>query len=209
MSSYLQISSGRGPGECSWVVSKLLEYLLDYTKKKEGLELEVIDRVPDSTIGLHSALLKISGADAKKFMDEWQGTILWKGQSTLRPQHKRKNWFVSLFEFVIPEEIKLKKEDLKIQAVSAQGPGGQHINRSKTAIRLLHIPTGIVVTAQDERSQKMNKELALLRLTQLIAYKNQNSLSFHDQKRWQQHNELERGNPVKIFKGKNFNLEEL
>jgi peptide chain release factor len=202
---WLQITSGRGPVECCWVVAKLAE-ILPAEAKKAGLTAEVIEAVKGSeSKTLRSALLSLS-SNKNDFISQWEGSILWIGKSSFRPHHKRKNWFVGIEAIRIPESIKWSEKELKIETMRASGPGGQHVNKVETAVRIIHTPTGLTATASEERSQLMNKKLALARLSLLLKQKQEHGEKEAQQKRWQQHNDLERGNPVRSYKGVKFKL---
>ena len=88
--------------------------------------------------------------------------------------------------------------------MKASGPGGQHVNKTNTAVRVTHKSTGLIAKAQEERSQYMNKKLALARLLKLIEQKQYDTEKGVQQNRWEMHNDLERGNSVRVFHGANF-----
>lgn len=79
-------------------------------------------------------------------------------------------------------------------------------NKNKVRVRAFHIPTGLTVTASEERSQYMNKKLALCSLSNTLKEKNAHNFSKHKKKMWEQHNTLERGNPFRMYEGKEFRL---
>jgi peptide chain release factor len=155
---------------------------------------------------VRSATLQISGDDTRidTFLKEWIGTIQWIGQSTYRKFHKRKNWFIGIFEIEDQTEIQLKNHEIKYQAIRSSGPGGQHVNKVSSAIRATHMPTGIQVVVMDTRSQHQNKKLARERLQLKVAKQNLEGLKASVKDQWENHQELERGNPVKIFTGSDF-----
>ena len=197
--AYIQITSGRGPAECCRVVSKVVEKMLKEAKQR-GIYAEVVQREEgeiDRT--LLSAVIFLAGDGLDAFTDSWEGTILWISQSPYRKYHKRKNWFVGVQCLPVFEENQWNANNLRIQPLKASGPGGQHVNKTESAIRVTHIPSGISVTACDERSQLQNKKQAIERLKiKLAAYERKRESAF-TQANWQNHNELERGNPVRVI----------
>ena len=88
----------------------------------------------------------------------------------------------------------------------SSGPGGQNVNKVETAVRATHLPTDFTVTASEERSQYMNKKLALARLSNLIKARNEENSSNNKRTMWMQHNTLERGNPIRVYEGAGFKL---
>lgn len=209
-SIFMQISSAQGPLECEFAVLQTLKELIKEAKSYE-LELEVIERVTSTHPQcLKSVLLKITGAQLKLMQRNWQDensaedgsgatTVLWQFNSPFRVHLKRKNWFVGIF-MDNTYENKLDMSDIKIDTMRAQGAGGQHVNKTESAVRITHLPTGIVAICQNERSQHSNKKEALSLLNYRVkAYQN----TLQNKKiaeRWQQHYNVERGNPVRIFK---------
>ena len=202
----LQISAGRGPAECAWVVAQVLKVML-IKAKNLGLETTTLHRETGIENGtLFSATMQVEGGKAQEFALEWVGTIQWIGQSPFRKFHKRKNWFIGVSELQLTEDvIKINEQDISYQATRAGGPGGQHVNKVSTAIRATHIPTRICVLASDSRSQLQNKKLARLRLLKMLEIKQLQARNEQIIEGWQCHNELERGNPIMVFKGMEFN----
>lgn len=199
---YLQISSGRGPAECCRTVAKLLELIIKEAIKT-GLKLEVIDREEgELNRTLQSAIVMIEGTNMQPFVKQWEGTVLWISKSPYRKFHKRKNWFVGIKQIEIPESNKFDESQIVFQTLKASGPGGQHVNKTESAVRATHKPSGISVTVSDQRSQHQNKQLAIERLRiKLYAYENEQIVALKQQS-WDNHNNLERGNPVKTIEQK-------
>jgi len=201
MQIILQITSARGPVECCWVVARLAEELVA-DAAKQGLVAAVIEEEPGPEKGtLMSALIHIDGEGCPAFAASWVGTVQWIATSPFRPGHKRKNWFVGVNQITIPETSKFREQDVLMETLKASGPGGQHVNTTESAVRLVHIPTGLTTIARDERSQAANRKRALERLAILIARHEQQQLAKAQKKRWDSHNELVRGNPVRVYEG--------
>jgi len=198
--TYIQITSGRGPTECCRVVSKIVEKILKEAKQ-QGIYAEVVEREKgEINRTLLSAIIFLAGEYLETFIDSWEGTVLWIAQSPYREFHKRKNWFVGIQCLPVFEENKWNESDIRVQSLKASGPGGQHVNKTESAVRVTHIPSGISVIASDERSQLQNKKQAIERLKiKLADYEQERKLAF-TQENWQNHNELERGNPVRVIK---------
>jgi peptide chain release factor len=198
--TYIQITSGRGPAECCRVVSKIVEYILKEARQR-GIYAEVVEREEgEINRTLLSAVLFLVGENLSDFTDSWEGTVLCIAQSPYRKFHKRKNWFVGVQCLQAFEESKWNESDIRVQTLRASGPGGQHVNKTESAVRVTHIPSGISVTASEERSQLQNKKQAVERLKiKLAAYEQQRAMAF-GRDNWQNHKELERGNPVRVIK---------
>ena len=202
----IQITAGTGPAECTWVVAKVLKELLK-AATLEKLNYDILNQEKGEENGtVRSATVQLVGDDKtiNKFLNQWTGTVQWIGQSTFRKFHKRKNWFVGIFEMEDVLELELKETEVYYQAIRSSGPGGQHVNKVSSAIRATHKPTGIQVVAMDTRSQHQNKKLAKNRLAQKVAQKNLEGFKASIKDQWENHRELERGNPVKVFTGTDF-----
>lgn len=208
MICWVQITAGRGPEECCWVVSRLTRYFID-DAGRHGFEAKVLDVVPGSGSNtIHSALIAVEGPDGvTEYVKSWQGTVQWIGQSMFRPRHKRKNWFVSVR--VLDKSKKCEELDegnIRIERMRSSGPGGQHVNKTETAVRVTHVPTGLSTISREERSQHLNKVLAIARLQELLSQKIQEEEMIFQKERWRRHNEVERGNATRVFTGRNFKL---
>lgn len=210
----LLISAGCGPKECAWLVAQLIPKMIEQARKA-GLQSQVIDvRAYDKHLrnqalvapdAYTSCVLALYGANAALFSRQWIGTIKWQGQSIYRPTHARQNWFVSVTAVAeirshseMPEQF---MRDVQIKCIRAKGPGGQHVNKTSSAVQLLHKPTGLTVKVEDTRSQHRNRELAIARLAALLQQAHEQTLARQRSDQRLQHFQLERGRPVKIFTG--------
>ena len=196
----IQITSGRGPAECCRVVAKLQQLLLKQGRQ-QGFDMEVLETVPGDIAGtLHSATILAKGADLRPFIKEWRGTVRWVAQSPYRKFHKRKNWFAGIEIFDVKNLMAWQEKDVRFETCRASGPGGQNVNKVESAVRGIHIPTGIQVLVMDSRSQHQNRKLCLERLEAKFMAWQTNQLVEQQQSRWQEHDALERGNAVKTIK---------
>ncbi|MGB1039696.1 MAG: peptide chain release factor H [Flavobacteriales bacterium] len=207
MKKYIQITSGRGPEECCFVVSQVLKKLIKECKAADCYH-EIITREPSNINGnLYSASLWIDTTKNKGLGNDWIGTIQWIGTSTFRKYHKRKNWFVGVFEIEQSSIKALNQKDIRYEATRSSGPGGQHVNKVSSAIRATHLPTGISVKVIDTRSQVQNKKLAKIRLEKAWNEHQLSLIKTNEEGVWNNHLNLQRGNPVKVFKSKDFKLD--
>ena len=203
---WLQISSGRGPVECQLAAAKLTDVLIKEARAAQ-LSCEVLEIVEGDGRGCAlSALLSIGGAGALAFAGKSCGSVLWVCPSPVRPAHKRKNWFVGV-EALTPADAEtsvIRLQDVTFESMRASGPGGQHVNKTESAVRATHRPSGLVALAREERSQAMNKKLAVARLIAQVARSADKAQADADRDRWTRHDTLERGRPVRTFEGLKF-----
>jgi len=198
----MQISASQGPLECALAVAKALGRMV-HEAQKQDVAIELIETIPGEKEGCYlSALLSLEGARAQEFAGAWCGTVQWVCQSPYRPSHARKNWFIGIS--VYEERILTQDREIRFEACRASGPGGQHVNKTDSAIRATHIASGISVKVQSQRSQHANKRLAALLIEQKLA----EAESLHENglraERWLFHHGVERGNPVRVFRGMAF-----
>lgn len=197
----LHVSSGQGPKECEWVVAELARALCR-EGAVAGLACELVEPV---TGPVASALLRVSGAEAEGFASACIGTMRWVGTSPFRPLHKRRNWFVGVQRISADAEtLDLRDEDIRYQTLRASGPGGQHVNKTDSAVRATHLPTGLATLSQDQRSQFANEKIARLKLSMLLDDRHRAEQAGGKRALWDQNRELERGNPVRTYEGERF-----
>ncbi|MBB4807962.1 peptide chain release factor [Chryseobacterium defluvii] len=204
MEKIIQITSGRGPLECQWVVAKVLKAFLEEAKQ-EKIEYGIIHRENgDENLTLKSVTLLLKGKDLSQFLKGWLGSICWTGKSTFRKLHKRSNWYIGVFELEGLEEIHFNEKEIQFQTTRSQGSGGQNVNKVNTAVRATHVPTGQSVFVQDSRSQLENKKLSIIRLKEKIMGLHIQQLENKMQETWNNHLQVQRGNPVRTFTGTDF-----
>jgi len=203
---WLQITSGQGPDECALAAFKLVQHIIRISRTA-NISIEIVDRIDGSRSGTYSsALLSVAGTHAEEFSENWAGTIQWICKSPYRPNYKRKNWFIGVdqIKFSSTKQSAIRSCDVTWKSTRASGPGGQHVNTTASAVQITHTPTGVQTSASAARSQHANKKLALEKLETILVSREQEKLAKRKQDQWLRHNELERGNPVKVFVGMEF-----
>lgn len=204
MEKIIQITAGRGPAECTWVVAQVLKKVLEEAQEQQ-LEAIVLQRQAGSENGtVETAAVSLKGKNATTFANSWLGTIQWIGQSQFRKMHKRKNWFIGIFEIEPQKNWTVSENDIQYQAMRSSGAGGQHVNKVSSAVRATHLPTGIAVVAMDSRSQHQNKKLATERLLKKLEGETLQELKNHVGKQWENQLNIQRGNPTRTFTGTDF-----
>lgn len=204
---WLQITANTGPEECCLAVRKALAVLM----KEAGslkVSVAVVEEVPGPVGGtLRSVLLELDDPAGEggelALAAQWTGSLLWICESPYRKLHKRKNWFLSGAAFSPPEMVG-ELGMIRYEATRASGPGGQHVNKTDSAIRATHVASGLSVKVQTERSQHANKRLAAQLLASKLADIAGGEAGKQRAYRRLQHHQAERGNASRVFVGPAF-----
>ncbi len=168
--AFLSINSGAGGTESNDWSEMLLRMYLRWCEKKK-FKVEIIDKLSGEDVGIKSATIKISGARAFGWLKNESGVHRLVRISPFDANKKRHTSFSSVLVYpVIDSDIKIEidEKDIKIDTYRSSGAGGQHVNKTDSAIRITHIPTGIIVQSQNDRSQHRNKDEAMSRLKSIL-----------------------------------------
>ena len=189
-----QISSGQGPAECELGVAVLLAHL------QKQYDITVLDYSRGRHCGTYRSVRFSTPEDLSGYI----GSIQWIWQSTYRPKHKRKNWFLDFSECQFAKIELFDEKEIRFETFHSGGNGGQNVNKVETGVRAVYVPNGLTAVSTEERSQLQNKQKAVARLKKAFADANDKREAEAVNKVWKRHTQIVRGSASCRYKGMEF-----
>ena len=201
LNALLTLHAGAGGTEaCDW--TEMLYRMYMYYAEKNGYTLTELDRLAGDEAGIKSVSFKIEGDCAYGYLKAEKGVHRLVRISPFDANKRRHTSFASLEvmpEIEDDEEIKISPDELKVDTYRSSGAGGQHVNKTESAIRITHLPTGIVVACQNERSQTQNREMAMKMLISKLIEKRESERAEQDQEIKGEIKKIEWGSQIRSY----------
>ncbi len=201
LNALMTLHAGAGGTEaCDWT-EMLYRMYLCYAEKN-GFTVTELDRLEGDEAGIKNVSFKVEGDLAYGYLKAEKGVHRLVRISPFDSNKRRHTSFASVEvmpEIVDDEEIKVNPDEIRVDTFRASGAGGQHINKTDSAIRITHIPTGIVVSCQNERSQTQNREMAMRMLISKLAEKREAERMERDQSIKGEIKKIEWGSQIRSY----------
>jgi len=197
----IEIRAGAGGDEAALFAADLYKMYVKFAEK-QGWGVKTLDSSPSSLKGYKEIVFQISGANAYDLLKQEGGVhrVQRIPETEKSGRIHTSTASVAVLPQVEQKELKIKPGDLKIDTYRASGPGGQYVNKTESAIRITHLPTGFVVTSQNERSQGANRENAMSILrSRLYAFKMEQEAQKMGQQRNAQIGTADRSEKIRTY----------
>lgn len=199
--AFLSIHAGAGGTEsCDWA-DMLLRMYLRWAERR-GFSTEILDLQPGEEAGVSRVTIRIIGDNAYGYAKAERGVHRLVRISPFDANRRRHTSFCSvdvIAEIEDDDEIEIKDSDIRIDTYRSSGKGGQHVNKTESAIRITHLPTGIVVTCQNERSQYKNKDAAMKALRSRLYERQEDEKRSEREKIYGEKGEIGWGNQIRSY----------
>lgn len=189
-----QISSGQGPTECELGVAKFFEYL----------QRHYTITLLDFSNGYYADTYRSIRFSTPDNLSEFIGSIQWVWESTHRPEHKRKNWFLDFSECPVAVNEKFDESKVICETIHSRGNGGQNVNKVETGVRATYAPNGLTAVCTEERSQFQNKQRAIAKLKAAMTLANAEREAKATNEVWRRHTRIVRGGANHKYVGLSF-----